>query len=199
MAKVTEQSFGQWVITSLKSEPKCKICKSSKGVEVDELLLLRSTKQKLEDGTRVSGDYVVARMAEWGIENPNVQNVASHLKNHCEIRPLGEAREEEARWAEAAKLIAAEGQELSHAELLLECKRRTVLLELEEGKFPRVSDDVAVKLFAEVNRSKESNQSSVLLEAIGKAAQQALPSGPPAEDAEVTDGRVVGEEVEVEA
>jgi hypothetical protein len=73
------------VIRQVKTERRCKLCQSTHRSEIDQLLLLRSQSGKLDDGTRVNGEYVITRCAELGIQNPTKENITGHWKNHCEV------------------------------------------------------------------------------------------------------------------
>jgi hypothetical protein len=52
--------------------------------DIDELLALRSQHGKDEAGTRVTADYVLGKMGEWGVTNPIKANLTSHWKLHRE-------------------------------------------------------------------------------------------------------------------
>ena len=68
-----------------KEEPKCKLCRHQLRPEIDRLLLRRSQREKLEDGRAVNLEYVLARLGEMGVENPNADNVKIHWTKHCEV------------------------------------------------------------------------------------------------------------------
>lgn len=73
------------VVRQVKQELRCKLCKHPGRAEIDHLLLQRSQRTMLADGTRVTGDYVVARLREMGVENPTHENLTTHWKRHCEV------------------------------------------------------------------------------------------------------------------
>ena len=84
---------GDLAVRQIKTEFRCKLCKSPHRGEIDELLLQRSNRVQLPDGTRVTGDYVKAKLVELGVENPTHENLTSHWKNHCQVVDAAEEAE----------------------------------------------------------------------------------------------------------
>jgi hypothetical protein len=91
MAPPTPQ--GDVVVRAIRQEQRCKLCKTPHRDEIDRLLLLRSQRASLDDGTPVNGEYVRARIAELGVENPTAENLTTHWKRHCEVVSAAEEKE----------------------------------------------------------------------------------------------------------
>lgn len=83
-------------VRAVKTEHRCKLCKNPHRGEIDALLLQRSQRVILPDGTPVNGDFVKARLVEFGVENPTHENLTLHWKNHCETVDAEEEAEIEA-------------------------------------------------------------------------------------------------------
>lgn len=73
------------VVRALKTEGKCKLCKHPKRAEIDALLLRRSNRERTEDGRNINLEFVLARLSEWEVVNPNLDNVKLHWTKHCEV------------------------------------------------------------------------------------------------------------------
>ena len=67
---------------AIKTEPRCKICKSPWRGEIEDLLAIQQQRGSLDDGTRVTLEYIRSIAEErWGmrLNDPNLQ---SHLSRH---------------------------------------------------------------------------------------------------------------------
>jgi len=70
-------------VLAIKTEPKCKLCTHPARAEIDALIERRSNREELEDGTRINIGYVIERLREFGVLNPNEENVKNHWQKHC--------------------------------------------------------------------------------------------------------------------
>lgn len=73
-------------VVPIKTESRCKLCKHARRGDIDALLEKRSNREKDEHGTPINLEYVLARLSEWGVANPNEDNIRAHWKRHCEVQ-----------------------------------------------------------------------------------------------------------------
>jgi hypothetical protein len=67
------------------SRTTCKICSSPHRREIETLIEHRHRRRKDIDGVRINGEYVKARMAEFGISNPTTENLTIHTQKHMQF------------------------------------------------------------------------------------------------------------------
>lgn len=188
-------------VLAVKTELKCKLCKHPEREQIDLLLEMRSNGQKDAAGVRVNADYVIERLREMGVENPNLDNLKIHWRKHCEVvkeetkETLTEQRDQ------AVEELIARAKEMTLDELMEWVARQGVheamLRELLEGK-SGVTLDHAMKAVDTITRRKQENGQRKFFEALGggiaralTGGQKALPEGEvieaePAEIEEVT-------------
>lgn len=66
----------------LKTEPRCKICTSPYRGEIEDLLAIQSRRGALDDGTRVTQEYIFSLAQDrWGFQL-NAANLSSHGTKH---------------------------------------------------------------------------------------------------------------------
>lgn len=193
-------------VLQTKTVASCKICSSDHRAEIEALLELRSLRKLDADGKRVNAEYIYAAMREWGIENPNLENLKTHWRKHCEIVSNEEAEQVEQALSELnagmLELIdgadgTVDGDLLTIFKLGMKRIRGRVL----RGEDPGVSVDQAMKAAAELTKRSHNEAQRGLLEALGGGIMVALsqPHSPrQIEGAEVVEGEAV-EEAEVAA
>jgi hypothetical protein len=187
-------------VVPIKSEPRCKICNSTDRPELDELLLQRSRRHRLEDGSYVTEKVVLARMAELGIANPTVDNLRLHWKRHCEVvsRKHQEERDEEALklldGLSAEDLLGMNRQQL--VDLLMRQGIAEARVRASQTGKSGITMDHVLRLVELQIKEKGSEDQRRFLEAIGGGIARALGPGVPHLPAgEVIEAEVV--EVEV--
>jgi hypothetical protein len=67
------------------SRTTCKICSSPHRREIETLIEHRHRRRKDIDGVRINGEYVKARMAEFGVVNPTTENLTIHTQKHMQF------------------------------------------------------------------------------------------------------------------
>jgi hypothetical protein len=72
-------------VVTKKSEPRCKLCRSPQRAAIDLLLLRRSRGDVDGDGVKITGDYLLEKFAQMGVENPTKDNLTVHFGKHCEV------------------------------------------------------------------------------------------------------------------
>jgi hypothetical protein len=156
-------------VRQIRSEQRCKICASPDRAEIDSLLELRSTLGKLEDGTRVNGDYVLKRMGELGIRNPTIDNIKLHWKNHCEV--VDDALAEQLEGAAGRALEALDSGGTVDADAALDRIVAVGMAELEEkirnGQKTGIGVDHIMKAIDSKTRRGHSEAQSELLRSLG--------------------------------
>jgi hypothetical protein len=116
-------------VLQTKSHGGCKICKSPARRQIESLLEHRHHRRKDTDGVRINIDYVKAKMAEFGIENPTTENVTLHQSRHMQF--------------------VADSKELHK----LDSGRKTAL-KLRNGNTPHVDIDENLRWMITVGRSE---------------------------------------------
>lgn len=67
------------------SNGRCKICSSPERRKIETLLEHRHHRRKDTFGKRINSQYVMAKMAEWGIPNPTIENITLHTQRHLKF------------------------------------------------------------------------------------------------------------------
>jgi hypothetical protein len=104
-------------VIAAKTEPRCKLCRHPERAAIDALLEVRSNRGKDADGNVVNLDYVLAKLAELGVENPTEENCKTHWKRHCEVVTQREVERQEEVFAEAIERFNG-GERVDPDELL---------------------------------------------------------------------------------
>lgn len=71
-------------VLAIKTEPKCKLCQHPERAAIDALIEQRANREKDADGNQINLEYVLARLIEWGVVNPNEDNIKIHWRRHCQ-------------------------------------------------------------------------------------------------------------------
>jgi hypothetical protein len=186
-------------VVPIKTELRCKICKSDFRTEIDALLEQRSNRESDEQGNRINLQYVQEKMIEYGVKNPTLDNVNAHWKNHCEVGSAEAITAAQSAQLDALEELLAGGE---HANLD-EALRTIVTLgvagfreKVAKGMNPITVDHV-LKAAAELTRrSHNEAQQDLLTSLIGGIGQALGPGKMPKqiEGAEVIDAPDYAEE-----
>jgi hypothetical protein len=176
------------IVQAIKSEGRCKLCKHPQRAEIDQLLLWRSLREKTADGTAINLGYVLAWLADAGVENPTEENVKGHWKNHCRTVQEQEAEEQAADFHEKYEQYLRgefefedvdEGLRFLWSMYVRDQKKRAA-----QGEPLGLTHDHAVKLADSMTKRKSAEATQTLLGALGGAiaasAQKALGAEQPA-------------------
>ena len=70
-------------VAVVKTERRCKFCSHPRRADIDAELDLRSqlNGKPDENGVVHNLEYVLAKFAEWGVENPKAEKIKSHWGN----------------------------------------------------------------------------------------------------------------------
>lgn len=187
-------------VLATKTEPKCKLCKHPDRAAIDALLERRSNRERGDDGQLLfTLDVVLATLADWGVENPNEENVKNHWRKHCEI-----VKGETALAAQSAALAAADelAQGGSHVDVddtlrsIVTLGRASLVERIARGENPITVDHILKAADALTRRSHNEAQREVLdalAGGIGKALAGAV------QPKLLNDGEVIDVEVIEEA
>lgn len=158
-------------VIAIESQQRCKLCKHAERTAIDALLERRSKLESDGDGKRINLEYVLARFAEWGVENPTGENVKNHWKKHCEVVSEEEAEARVDAAADAIQQILADPDAPIDVEGSL---RRIIALgmaELEQrvksGLRTGVTIDHIMKASDALARRGQNEAQAELLKAIG--------------------------------
>lgn len=193
------------VVRAIKSEPKCKLCRHPKRSDIDALLLMRSNREKDADGVTVNLDYCLAKFTEWGVPNPNLDNVKLHWGKHCDVISkeaddagqvaIGDLVDQLTPEAIAAMTVEEKLQWVANAGLASEMARIQV-----DGK-SGITIDHVLRAFGELRQRRQEEATTQLMRELGGGIAAAL--GRAAEPKQLPEGEVVevaeAEVVEVEA
>ena len=159
------------VIRQLKTENRCKICSSPHRKEIEDLILRRSDRIKADDGSKVNLDYLLAAMAQYGIENPTAENVKGHWKNHIEKVPAEEV-------AADIEVIEAAVQEMESGNFSFEdldeglrffftVGIRNLRRKIAAGEDPGITHDHLLKTAGEITKRRTNDAQAELMKALG--------------------------------
>jgi len=165
-------------VRQVKVELKCKLCKHPLRHEIDRLLLQRSQRHVLADGTRVTGHYCVARFREMGVENPTHENLTTHWKRHCEVVDRNSEEEiKEAAMGRFLDLTEEELREMSGLERLEELQIQGYLEMQARAKVTGklgLSTDQILRIEELRSRQRQSDAQTRLLGALGGGLAAAI-------------------------
>lgn len=168
-------------VRAIKSEQRCKLCRSDRREEIDALLELRSEAGKLPepDGRRATIDVVIEKLAEWGIANPTKENVTTHFKRHCQLVTPETVAAIDSAITEALATLAAGGKIDPDTAL-----DRIVMLGMAEieakvanGQLAGIPPDLVLKAIQVKTQRGASEAQSDLLRGLGGGIAAALASG----------------------
>ena len=180
-------SQGSLVAIAIATGPRCKLCQNSHRSEIDDLLALRSQRlAKTPD--------ILAQLAEWGVPNPNEENLKQHFKNHVK---LVESAEAEAQAQDVDELFERELGEGWRSrpvdkDKFLDLLRTLAVLELHRrakaGKDLGVTVDHALKATGESTKRKSDEKADDLLASLVDSStltfQRRLEESPDAEESD---------------
>lgn len=184
---------------AVKTETRCKICKSPHRGEIEDLLALRSDGKSLTqpDGTeqRVTEDYIFSIAQErWGFKL-NRPNISGHFSKHFQKGdPSALAASGQAQQAELARRI--KNGEVDHKtpdevlDLIIDLGAERIALNPDS-----ITNDHLLKAIAEKTKRKTDESRDKMLEVVGASiavadkALDTVPKPPPP----IVDVEVVGE------
>lgn len=178
---------------AIKTEPRCKICKSPWRGEIEDLLALQQQRGSLDDGTRVTLEYIQSVAEErWGMRL-NDMNVRSHLKAHFATGDVAAGVvQQDARGQLQAKSQAGEIARVSvddYLEGIVDIAAAKARLDPNS-----VTIDHGLKAAAELTKRKADDARERLMTQVIAGRSKAL--GLERENAVVVDAEVVEEVVE---
>lgn len=179
--------------TAIKTETRCKICSSPWRGEIEDLLAIYSERGSLDDGTRVTGDYLKTIAPErWGMKlnDPNIQ---SHLQRHFQVgRKENSALQQDARMALQERSQAGEIEKVAVDDFLEDI----IGIGREKARLDpnSVTIDHALKAAAELTKRKADDSRQRLMEQVIAGRSRSL--GLEQENAIVVDAIVVEEVVD---
>lgn len=173
---------------AIKTEPRCKICKSPWRGEIEDLLAIYSERGSLDDGTRVTGDWLKSVAPErWGmrLNDPNIQ---SHLQRHFQVgQKENSALQQDARMALQEQSQAGELARVTvddYLEGIVDIAAAKARLDPNS-----VTIDHGLKAAAELTKRKADDARERLMEKVIAGRSAAL--GLERENAEVVEAEVV--------
>jgi hypothetical protein len=179
--------------TAIKTEPRCKICRSPWRGEIEDLLAIYSERGSLDDGTRVTGDWlksVAPERWEMKLNDPNIQ---SHLQRHFQVgRPENSALQRDARMALQEKSQAGDIEKVAVDDFLEDI----IGIGREKARLDpnSVTIDHALKAAAELTKRKADDSRQRLMEQVIAGRSRSL--GLEQQNAIVVDAVVVEEVVD---
>lgn len=188
-------------VLALKTEPRCKICRSAHREEIDALLERRSKLESDADGKRINLQYVLARLTELGVPNPNEENIKSHWGRQKHSFIISEAEEKEQATAlddlkseMLATLDASDGTVDGDLRAIFKLGMHRIRGRIMRGEDPGVSVEHALKASAELTKRRDNEVKQELLGALTAGIVKSIaPASPPKqiEGAEVIEGEAV--------
>lgn len=167
-------------VIASKTEPKCKLCVHAERIRIDELIEMRSKRLKDEQGVTVNLPYVLAALAELGVQNPTEENVKNHWKKHCEVVKEETKEALDSHREQALDELRQRAKSMSLEELMEWVARQGVeeamLRELLDGK-SGVTLDHSMKAVDTLTRRKQENAQRKFFEAVGGGIAMALTGG----------------------
>lgn len=186
-------------VLPIKTEPKCKLCRSPHRADIDALIERRSNRESDEAGNRINLEYVCARLSEWGIVNPNEENIKNHWRKHCEVVSGTEKEEFEAALSELNQemldvMDASDGTIDGDLRVIFKLGMKRIRGRILRGEDPGVSVEHALKASAELTKRQDNEAKQELLAALTGGIVHALAPAPTPkqiEGAEVIDVEAV--------
>ena len=186
-------------VLASRSEPRCKLCQHPRRAEIDALLERRSNKEKDEAGNRINLEYVLRTFGEWGVQNPNEDNIKIHWRKHCE-RIQSEALEA-VQHAALQKL-----EEMERDGVVIDINRdldwlwAIGLAEIREriarGEKSGITPDLLMKIAGEKTRRQHNETQDELLRALAGGIAGALAANQPVQLGRTADLELPAVEVE---
>lgn len=174
-------------VLAIGSHPRCKLCSHTQRPAIDALLEMRSRRQTDEKGENVNLDYVLRVLTEWGIENPNEDNVKNHWKKHCQLVDEADAAKiegeadalTEARVAVWERIFGEDWMTGSPTpEQILEWQRAEYLFtqyaRVKAGKETGISHDQLDRAINTTTRRSSEEKADSLVKMLGEATGTAL-------------------------
>jgi hypothetical protein len=166
-------------VLAIKTEPKCKLCQHSHRPEIDLLLEKRSKGEVDADGNKVNEEYVLAKLTEWGVVNPNKANLTGHFKRHCEVVTDDEAAQVQQELSELnqqmlAAMDESDGSIDGDLRAIFKIGMKRIRGRILQGQDPGITLDHALKSSAELTKRSHNEAQRELLGTLGAGLAQAL-------------------------
>lgn len=172
-------------VLATKTVPSCKLCRHERRTEIDALLERRSLRQKDDQGQTINAEYVFSVLREWGVENPNQDNLKIHWKKHCEVVSEKEVEDVEkaldALQTEMLAIIeASDGTVDGDLHAIRKLGMQRIKQRILQGQDPGVSLDHLLKADAELTKRQDNESKHALLSELtgGITAALAQPKPP---------------------
>jgi hypothetical protein len=190
------------MVTALKHEPMCKLCRHPRRTEIDQLIELRANRTRDPETGKLAYTMpvVIEKLAEWGVDNPNEDNVKNHWRKHCEmIKDGAAAAHGVAVVANTDDMLAildkSDGTVDGYLRSVIELNAGAIRAKILRGEAPGVTVDHALKAVAELTKRSHNEAQHNLMEALaggiahaidGKKDPKQIPSG----DYEIIDAEI---------
>lgn len=174
-------------VLAIKTEPKCKLCKSAVRPQIDALLEKRSRREEDAGGNRINEEYVLTTLAEWGVENPTAENIKNHWKKHCEVvdgsliedADRVKAEQADARIKVVDRVLGADWREVTPSpEQILELERALFPFDVEvrilSGQPLGITFDTVHRGIDSSTRRRQEENTGKLIGALGQGIAAAL-------------------------
>lgn len=205
-------------VMKIKTEARCKICTHARRDEIDTLLEHRSLRHWIDSGgfpvdkdvegaIRVNREYIIARLKEWDLANPTVDNIQNHWKKHCSLVDNAQAAHLDELQANVAKekerifiriLGPDRRSKTPTVDEVLEVNRAVYVFEQEEraklGLPSGLTHDHFHKGADTTTKRKQEDAMSAFLGSLGQGLGKALVQGP--EQKALPEGEIIVETVE---
>lgn len=168
------------MVVATKSEPKCKLCRHPQRAEIDHLLELRAARTRGPDGQLAYPlSVVLAKLEEWGVENPNEDNVKNHWRKHCEVVDETRGTEvavqvDDTRDEMLAILDAADATVDGGLRAVWDVGMQRLRRKILRGEDPGVTTDHMLKAAAELTKRSHNEAQHELMTALTGGIAQAL-------------------------
>ena len=164
---------------------RCKICSSPERNRIETLLDHRHHRRKDLSGETINIRYVLKKMGEWGIVNPNLDNITIHQRKHMRfVEDTATLSKINNGLKTHAKLKAGGGQVDVDENLrwIINVGRSEIEERMIRGEKSGITTDHMLKATAELTRRQHNEAQHELLgalvggigHAIGAVPQQAL-------------------------
>lgn len=167
-------------VLQIQTGARCKLCQHHRRIDIDALLEARSRRRSDDDGNKINLAYVLAKFAEWGVENPTAENVTVHVKKHLEfVDDQVQQTAEKVAQERARELLARAGDVNVEDKLkwLIEVGIAEVEERIARGEKSGVTLDHVMKAAAELQRRSHNESQHALLGAlVGGIGQALLPA-----------------------
>lgn len=169
-------------VLAIKSEQRCKLCRSDHRSEIDDLLEKRSLRKKNESGETINLPYVLRALAvDYAIDNPTAENVKVHWQKHCE--QVSDAKKDQQEQERADILAKIESGEIELEDIdeaarkLFTLGYHEILERAKRGEKTGITVDHVIKFGDLLTKRRHNEKTEQLFDALGGAISQAMGGG----------------------